>query len=402
MPDLATRMTTSGTTGQTTASAARLRVVRLYLACAVSATVLAAVSPWLWTRGDAPNRPTMVLDRLLGNWLWWDGEWYLHIARWGYFYIPHRQSSVAFFPAYPLAVRWLGTVMPGGYGAAAILITVLSGALTFVLFHRWCLRRLPTRAASYAVLALAAYPYAWFLYGAAYSDALFVCVTVLAFLLVEDDRPVLAGLAGMVATATRPTGVVVLVGLVAVLCQRRGVFDRVETARWRRVRLRDWAIALAAIGLVSWCGWLWWRFGHPFAFIETEGSQGWNRGPGIATWLKFGFFDSVLHDPLSRSVPLLAQALCCVLFTVAVPSVWRRFGAGYGIYVLAAVAVPVICTDDFMGAGRYLLAAFPVLAVVGARLATTVDPRKRWAYLMTSATALALGTSLFATGHFLA
>ena len=54
-----------------------LRVLRLYAICAVGATVVAAIAPWLWHRGDAPHRPTMVLDRVLGNWLWWDGEWYL-------------------------------------------------------------------------------------------------------------------------------------------------------------------------------------------------------------------------------------------------------------------------------------------------------------------------------------
>ena len=400
MPDLATR--TLPDTATTREPTSRLHVLRLYGACALGATIVAAIGPLLWHRGDAPNRPTMVLDRLLGNWLWWDGEWYLHIARWGYFYIPHRQSSVAFFPAYPIAVHWLGTLVPGGYGVAAVLITLASGAMTFVLFHRWCLRRLPTRAAAYAVIALAAYPYAWFLYGAAYADALFLCVTLLAFLLLEDDRPVLAGLAGMVATATRPTGIVVLVGLVAVLCQRRGLFERDNPAGRRRVRPRDWSVGLAAFGLVAWCAWLGWRFGRPFAFVETEGSTGWNRGPGLATWLKFGFFHSLLHDGVSTWLPLLLQAVCCVLFALAIPSVWRRFGAGYGLYVLAAVAVPIVCTDDFMGAGRYLLAAFPVLAVVGVRLAATADARLRWTYLTTSALGLALGTSLFATGHFLA
>jgi hypothetical protein len=343
-----------------------------------------------------------VFDRVLGNWLWWDGEWYLHIARWGYFYIPHRQSSVAFFPAYPLGVHWLGKVVPGGYGMAAILITMVCGALTFTLFHRWCLRHLPNRAAAWAVIALAVYPYGWFLYGAAYSDALFLCVTLLAFLLLENEKPVLAGLAGMVATATRPTGIVVLVGLVAVMCERRGVFGSVRSRIRTTVRPRDFGVTLAALGIVGWCAWLGWRFGRPFAFIETEGARGWNRSPGVATWLKFGFFDSLLHDDISAWLPLVLQAACCVLFALAVPAVWRRFGAGYGIYVIAAVLVPAVSTDDFMGAGRYLLAAFPVLAVVGAKLASATEPRIRWGYVSLSAAGLALGTSLFATGHFLA
>jgi len=37
----------------------------------------------------------------LEAWSWWDGAWYVDIATRGYFFVPGRQSSVAFFPAYP-------------------------------------------------------------------------------------------------------------------------------------------------------------------------------------------------------------------------------------------------------------------------------------------------------------
>ncbi|MGI8777095.1 MAG: mannosyltransferase family protein [Acidimicrobiales bacterium] len=57
-------------------------------------------------------------------WVHWDSEWYLQIANHGYSYKPGRQSSVAFFPLYPLAgLSWLergGAVFPqvgGGFPA---------------------------------------------------------------------------------------------------------------------------------------------------------------------------------------------------------------------------------------------------------------------------------------------
>jgi hypothetical protein len=276
-----------------------------------------------------------------------------------------------------------------------LVITTVSGLALLVLFHRWCQRRMPTGAAWWSVVVLAVYPYAWFLYGAAYADALFLAMTLLAFLLLEDDHPVAAGFAGMVATAARPTGVVVVVGLIAVMLHRRGVLQRVGG----RVRRRDLGVGVAAIGIVGWCTWLALRFGHPFAFIETEGAKGWDRAPGLATWLKFGFFKHVTQDSPWRVAAFVVQALLCLAFAVAVPLVWRRFGAGYGIYVAAAVLVPAVSTDDFMGTGRYMLAAFPVFALVGSWLSTA--PKARWAYATISSAALVIGTSLFATGHFL-
>jgi hypothetical protein len=77
----------------------------------------------------------------------------------------------------------------------------------------------------------------------------------------------------------------------------------------------------------------------------------------------------------------------------------RRFGRGYGIYTAVAVAVPALSTSDFMGSGRYVLAAFPAFGVMGAVLAEA--GRARWAYFGLSSATLALGTSLFATGHLL-
>ena len=164
-------------------------------------------------------------------------------------------------------------------------------------------------------------------------------------------------------------------------------------------RPRDFGVGLAALGIGAWCVWLAVRFGHPFAFIETEGAKGWDRAPGLATWLKFDFFSSIVHSPATVWMPLVAQAGLCVAFLAAVPAVARRFGRGYAIYVAAAVLVPAISTGDFMGTGRYLLAAFPVFALVGTLLANA--PRGRWTYLTLSSGALGLGTSLFATGHLL-
>ena len=145
------------------------------------------------------------------------------------------------------------------------------------------------RAALLAVTALAFYPYAWFLYGTAYSDALFLVFVLGAFLALEADRTVIAGILGALATATRPTAVVVVIGLVAVALDRRGLIG----GRRPRSRLRpaDGAVLLSISGLALWCAWLAIRFGNPFAFIETEGSRGWNQAPGPHTWFKSAFLD---------------------------------------------------------------------------------------------------------------
>jgi hypothetical protein len=265
-----------------------------------------------------------------------------------------------------------------------------------VLFRRWCGERLSPSASRTATVVLAVYPYAWFLYGAAYSDALYLALVLAAFVLLEDDKPLLAGLAGAAATAARPTGVTLLIGLLAVTLQRRGAL---RSGWMKRLQRRDLAVAVAALGLAGWCTYLALRFGNPLAYVETEGAHGWDQAPGLHTWLKGWFFWHLAHDGWTDWLRLVVQALACCGFLAAVPAVWKRFGFGYGIYVLAAVLLPTLSTSDFMGAGRYLLCAFPVFALVG----SAIDPRPllRRSVVGISFAALAFGTSLFASGYLL-
>jgi hypothetical protein len=336
------------------------------------------------------------MDGVFGDWLQWDAWWYVAIAEHGYTYRPGHMSAVAFFPVYPLLVRALAATLPGGVPVIAMVVTAVCGLVTLLLFHRWCSRRLSSPAALLAVTALAFYPYAWFLYGTGYSDAFFLVLVMSAFLSLEADRPVLAGLFGALATATRPTGVVLVIGLIAVVLDRRGLLAR--KAVRSRIRGADFGVLLSIAGLATWCTWLALRFGNPFAFIETEGARGWNQSPGPRTWLKSAFFEH-LHAAPRVWVPLVVQAILCLAFVAAVPAVCRRFGRGYGIYVLATAVIPAISTSDFMGVGRYLLPAFPVFALIGVRLETRRLAARFVPAVMAST--LVAGTALFASGYYL-
>jgi len=372
-------------------------IVRRFAATVAVLTAVVAAAPLVLPAAHPPPRPRMGLDWLFGNWLQWDGWWYVAIARHGYSYRPGHMSAVAFFPVYPLVVRLVAIPVFGNVPVAALVVSTACGLAALLLFHRWCMRRLGPAAALLAVTALAFYPYAWFLYGTAYSDALFLVFVLGAFLALEADRTVIAGSLGALATATRPTAVVVVIGLVAVALDRRGMIG----GRRPRSRLRpaDGAVLLSISGLAVWCAWLAIRFGNPFAFIETEGSRGWNQAPGPHTWFKSAFLDHLHRWPASGWLPLVVQGMVCLGFLAAVPAVSRRFGRGYGIYVFATALIPAVSTSDFMGVGRYLLPAFPVFALVGAwlerhRIAQRIVP-------VMSATALIAGTALFATGYYL-
>jgi hypothetical protein len=395
-------------------------------------------------------------DFLVEGWMRWDAGWYAGISDRGYSYTPGEASSVAFFPSYPMAMRAVQVfVQDPSHVLAGILVTVLCGLAASVVVYRWC-RSVPVSgamtagqrvaAARTALLVVLLFPYAWYLYGAIYADALFLLAVAGAFLLLERDRPVLAGLVAIVATAGRPVGTGVIIGLVAVVLERRRAvelpfLDSVRDLGWRgavtlvreraagrkgalvtgvlgvriaprRLRWRDTGVLLSVVGLGGWMLYLGGAFGNPFLFIDVQSAPGWVQPQGPRTWFKVPWLANVRHlfeyvmnpheywDLMLLTLGWTFQALLVIGALCLVPAVIRRVGWGYAAYVIGVVAIPLLGSKDWQGTGRYLLAAFPVYFVVGGWLAER--PRLRLAVLTASGLMLVFLASAFARGFYLA
>jgi hypothetical protein len=345
----------------------------------------------------------------LDGWVDYDSGWYHQIVTDGYFYRPGEQSSIAFFPTYPVVVRGVAALV-GDVQVGGMLVTLLAGAGAIGLFAVWARDRLTPAATVTAVLLALLYPYAFFLHATMYADAVFVLSVVGAFLLLERGHPVLAGLVGICATAGRPVGVALTVGLVVRLLEVRAA--RAARSSDTSVRLRDlsravrllrpadYGVLLSVLGLAGWSGYLWATFGNPLAFVAAEAAPGWDQGAGPSTWLKLVFVGTLLKGPPDIALTLVVQAVLCLAAVLLLPRVRRLFGWGYLAYVLVAVGIPLIGTKDFMGTGRYLLAAFPVVAAA-AELLTSIRHGRviRAGVLTLFAVGLVTGTMLYARGY---
>jgi hypothetical protein len=349
------------------------------------------------------------------GWVRWDSDWYIHIARLGYFYDgPGKQSAVAYFPGYPAAMRVVMFVVRDAL-VAGVLVTYAAGLTTAVLFWRWSRAALGAQAARLAVVVLLVHPFAFFLFGAVYSDALFLAAALAAFIALEHDRPWLAGLAGMVATAARPVGVAVTIALVVRALEIRGVIGGgppafrgtgdaaghrtpllPRTLALSRLRGRDAGVLLSLAGLGGYLAFLWNRFGDPLAFTRVYSAVGWARTIDVETAFKSRFFWLLRHGGFfdAANMALTLQGFLTVLMLVLVPVVVRRLGWGYGLYALIVILMPVAGSAEFLGMGRYTLAAFPCYAVGGALLARRPPLAAVWVTL--SLVGLGVMSSCFA------
>ncbi len=373
-----------------------------------------------------PATPFVTGPPWLDGWFQFDAGWYHQIASSGYSYTPGRQSSVAFFPTYPMLVRAVAAIGAEAH-VAGIAVTVLAGAGCVVAFTGWVWRRLPPPSAFTAVAVLLLYPYSFFLHGAMYADAVFLLTAIGAFLLLERRHYLLAGLVGALATAGRPVGIAVTVGLLVRVLEMRAEAAAAQTPavrvgagdRWRSVdarpsgrrpvlaaralwaavpllRGRQLAVLVSGLGLAGWCLYLWFSFGDPLAFLAAEAAPGWDQGSGPRTWFKIAFVGQVLHGGLWLTAILAAQVLACLAAVLLLRRVLRRFGWGYLAYSVVVIAISVIGSKDFMGTGRYLLAAFPVIAAAGDLL--TGNGHARWlrpTVLAVCGAGLLVGASLY-------
>jgi hypothetical protein len=302
------------------------------------------------------------------------------------------------------------------------LVTIACGLGALLAIFKWFRDHVTDRVARVALVTLLVYPYVFYLFGAVYGDALFLFAAVGAFLLLERDHTILAGLAGAVATATRPVGIALIIGLVAVALWRRHVIEAGESrwrprVVWRRLRPADAGVLLSLGGLVGYMTYLGIRFGHPLAFDEVQSAPGWDQGSGPRTWFKITWFqqiknlprwfwdwlqngDTATFEKVQYAVTVILQGLFVLGFLFLAWHVWKKFGWGYGLYCFSMLAIALIGTKDFQGTGRYLLAMFPCFLVLGGYLA---DRRiLRWTWWSISAIVLLAWCFAFGRGYYVA
>ncbi len=320
----------------------------------------------------------------LDMWVRWDAGWYEQIALREYNYSATQQSAAAYFPLYPLAMR---AVMLTGTNVfvAGILLTFVFGAAAVVMFSRWATLMKP-EAASLATWLLVLWPFAFYIVGAVYSDALFLLCVTSAFLMLEKGKVGWATLFGALATATRPIAPAVVLGLLVrhlELRRRAGL----------PIRARDFLPLASVAGLLAFMTFLWWRFGDPIGFATTQ--AGWNQLSGPAAIFKYGALSKM------KPIDLTFPAFHALLAFAALASAWplrKSLGWGYSVYVAVAIGLPLISSRDFIGLGRYAIAVFPFF--LQAALILAQRPRGKVVWLGLSSVLLVWMISRFAMGFY--
>lgn len=326
----------------------------------------------------------------------YDSGWYYDIARRGYdasTAVAGGRSNIAFFPVYPLSMRYVGRL----FGLAAsdlylggIVVAWVSFVLAMIVLYHLARLDLPDEHAERAVVLTAIFPFGFF-FGVVYSESTFLLFTVLVFYLLRTRRWVLGGLSGAVAGATRVPGIMMWPALAWV------AWRSAKPARRDRV----WAVtalALAASGFGGYCLYIYTQSGNPFLWVLAL--RRWGYYPGGPPWTApVRLIEHLVTHPYAymagdRMAPYdTLNGLTGMFFVVALPFVWRRLGAGYGLFMLANLWLP-LSSGVFEGMGRYCSVMFPCFIWLAGIRSQTVATSLVVVFAMLYTLCLALFTTI--------
>lgn len=143
----------------------------------------------------------------------WDGGWYLAVVQRGY---PDAvadgsgvaaQSTIAFFPGYPLLIKAGSSVTGLSLAVIGVVISTLTGAAASVVLWLLAARVTDAKSANRTVVLFCFFPAA-FVLSMVYAEALFVLLVAGCLLMLMLERWAVAGLAAAFAGLVRPNGLV--------------------------------------------------------------------------------------------------------------------------------------------------------------------------------------------------
>ena len=320
----------------------------------------------------------------MSMWNHWDGPNFQILASTGYGPNTAHPEWIVLFPLYPITID-IGKLVFSSLDSAmlsSLLATLAAGLGLYELVRLDASKQM----ARLSVLAMVLFPTAYSLV-APYSEALFLALTVWAFVAVRRDHMATAGILGLLAALTRIQGAFLIpaLGIEYLMIRRR--IDR--DVLW---------IGLPVAGPLIYLAINWFYFGSPMHFVDVQqqvynvhNQMPWltmqNLWNGVMGTKQDEHWVTVFIAPLASYVILLVVTIWSAVSKHSRPS--------YAVYT-AFTALSFTTLSWPISVPRYIMGVFPIFMAIGSwsRL-----PGGQ-AILYTSTLLLGLFTTLFLMFHW--
>ncbi|HSC02010.1 MAG TPA: mannosyltransferase family protein [Solirubrobacteraceae bacterium] len=299
----------------------------------------------------------------------WDGLWYRDLADHGYpNHVVHIQSTLGFFPLYPVVV-WVVShafVVPIAHWqilsttVAGVIVAGLGGAIATVLVQRLAASWWGEQAARRAVLIFCLFPGS-VVFSMVYAEGIMLPLAAGCLLALQRRRWVLAGVLAGLATAAEPQALVLVI-----VC---AVSAALEVRRTRTARPLI-APVLSTVGVGAFAIFLWAWTGSPFASLIAQ-RDGWSERTDVMALVHLAgqLGDQIsLHHFNHPTIDLnlvvgLGGAILLIVLLGLVARNWREMSLEAILYTLG-IAWLGMTSEYVPPMPRLLITAFPAVMVV--------------------------------------
>lgn len=284
---------------------------------------------------------------LLDVWGTWDSGWYLGIAEHGYsisqsvYEITKGQANYAFFPLYPLLMRYVGIFFGGAY-MAGLLISNISLIISCWILYKLLSLDFEGDVAEQSVYYLLFFPTSFILSGV-FTESLFLALVLGVFYLAKTKYWWWAGILGFFAALTRPVGVLVVIPLLVeyfLQIRKEGC----------KLHMNFLSILFPILGLFIFSWFNYSLTGDWLAFFHIQSSWGRSIINPIHLFSIINFFHLATTDKIS------------LLFAVGVISLliyfYKKIPLSYWVYSLYSLLIPL--SSGLFSIPRLILPIFPL------------------------------------------
>ena len=214
-----------------------------------------------------------------------------------------------------------------------------------------------------SVIYFSVFPTAYFLH-AAYTESLFLALTIASFYYARKERWAVSGLLGMLTAMTRVTGIILFPVL---------LFEYLYLKQLKRENIRKDILWIFVIGLgfVAYLSLNYITYGDPLKFLEIQAGH-WEMHLSFPTKGFFSALGSIFWRAPEESIRTYGasiQITFVLLSLILIIYSFFRVRLSYSLYALATLLI-VTSTSFWISIPRYILTLFPIfiiLAILGRR-----------------------------------
>ena len=330
----------------------------------------------------------------LFSWANFDGEHYLSIAIFGY-----KGLEQAFFPVYPILIHFFSrpdifNLNTSLFSAVSwgLIISNLTFAGSLILLFKLIKFDYPSKIAWLTLILLLVFPTSFY-FGALYSESIFLLISLGSFYFARKGNFFLASLLGILSSATRVFGVLLLPAFFL-------------EARIQKVPFKKyfWILFIPA-GLLAYMTYQWWLVGDPLAFYNVQTNVGEHRTSGITLLpqIYFRYLKILLTyditSPLYQTI--LLEFIAGISFLLLpIYGYFKKVRFSYLAYSLLGFLMTTI-HGSFSSVPRYVLVFFPSFLCMALFLVNQ-NKLTKWIIISIFIIWLAIESMLFLRGYWVA